>query len=813
MGLWSVVVPESADVTNMVTNPSVEIDTTGYTAVGGSISQIASQQRRGTYGLQVSPTAGTADGVYFGTVSLTSGQTYTFSLDVKGVNGIPYRIYFGSTAGAVLGTPTTFTGTGDWQRVSVTYTESSTTTRRLYIVKNNSASTGAFYIDGLLCINLAYDHTYFDGEYRGVWNGQEHASTSVFEKSERLGGQVLDLETYGFYLSEFDGIGMPEIDHHMQKLALLPGALYKGSKIQPRFFLLTGEVIGSSLADYHSKRKDIIDAIKPDAKPNDQPFLLRYTGANSNKPVDIACNYYRGLGLRGPSSFAEKLALGLAAYDPNFYEDGDEGGTLYQWNSATFDYIAERKVSGKSSGSNTWAELSSGMNGAVKAIARHPDGSLYIGGSFTTAGGVTVNHIAKWDGTSFSALGSGPGVNGDVNAIVITPDGTVYLFGAFTAETGGGAGTLDRAASWNGSSYTELNTGLNGTVNAAVLGHNNWIYVTGAFSATGGATTLNRFAAWHVTAGSWQQLTDGTVGIGTTQGYALCVGLDGAIYVAGDFTTAGSISANRVAKWVQSTSTYSALGSGLSSTGRALAIAPSGYIFAGGDFTTAGGVTVNKIARWNGSAWVALGAGVTGGNVYSLAFDQDSLLWVGGTFTTAGALETATMVAIWNGATWAGADVKLAGGSTTNVILVYRDLVYLGFSGSISAFTSMITILNNTGSAAAYPIIMIRNNSGANDFTLRWLRNETNGKTIFFNYVAIDGEILALIFDYKDRKILSNIRGDVTGRAILRNSNFSDFHLLPGSNVLTMLSTVSAGVNTKPIYWHIRHWSVEGVAA
>lgn len=32
---------------------------------------------------------------------------------------------------------------------------------------------------------------------------------------------------------------------------------------------------------------------------------------------------------------------------------------------------------------------------------------LYAGGTFTTAGGVTVNRIAKWNGTTWSALGSG----------------------------------------------------------------------------------------------------------------------------------------------------------------------------------------------------------------------------------------------------------------------------------------------------------------------------------------------------------------------------------------------------------------------
>ena len=33
--------------------------------------------------------------------------------------------------------------------------------------------------------------------------------------------------------------------------------------------------------------------------------------------------------------------------------------------------------------------------------------NLYAGGGFTTAGGVPANYIAKWDGSAWSALGSG----------------------------------------------------------------------------------------------------------------------------------------------------------------------------------------------------------------------------------------------------------------------------------------------------------------------------------------------------------------------------------------------------------------------
>ena len=48
-----------------------------------------------------------------------------------------------------------------------------------------------------------------------------------------------------------------------------------------------------------------------------------------------------------------------------------------------------------------------GTDGLVYAAVVDGSGNLYIGGSFTVAGGVIANGIAKWNGSSWSALGSG----------------------------------------------------------------------------------------------------------------------------------------------------------------------------------------------------------------------------------------------------------------------------------------------------------------------------------------------------------------------------------------------------------------------
>src|SRR6266436_3774410 len=65
-----------------------------------------------------------------------------------------------------------------------------------------------------------------------------------------------------------------------------------------------------------------------------------------------------------------------------------------------------------------WTTVGSGVGGAFGMYTLAVSGNdLYAGGYFVTAGGVSANRIAKWDGSSWSALGSG--MNGTVNALAV----------------------------------------------------------------------------------------------------------------------------------------------------------------------------------------------------------------------------------------------------------------------------------------------------------------------------------------------------------------------------------------------------------
>ncbi len=70
------------------------------------------------------------------------------------------------------------------------------------------------------------------------------------------------------------------------------------------------------------------------------------------------------------------------------------------------------------------------------------------------------------------------------------------------------------------------------------------------------------------------------------------------LYVGGDFTTAGGLSAQRIARWNRTTQSWSPLGGGLDGLVRAIGVSGDD-VYAGGDFTTADGMQAAHLAGWN----------------------------------------------------------------------------------------------------------------------------------------------------------------------------------------------------------------------
>ena len=328
---------------------------------------------------------------------------------------------------------------------------------------------------------------------------------------------------------------------------------------------------------------------------------------------------------------------------------------------------------------------------AVYAAAVDSAGNVYVGGTFTAAGDTFVNYIAKWDGSSWSALGSG--MNSEVLALAVS--GTnVYAGGLFTNAGGNPANNI---AQWNGSSWSALGSGVNGIVSALAVSGGT-LYAGGGFTTAGGVV-VNSISKWN--GSSWSALGSG-IGGGV---YALAVS-GSTLYVGGNFTTAGGIPANNIAQW--NGSSWSALGSGISGGHddgqggidppyvNALAVS-GGTLYVGGFFAAAGDIVANNIVQWNGSSWSALGSGM-GGEVLALAVSGGTL-YVGGFFASVGDI-VANSIVQWNGSSWSALGSGISGGNnefgpivnalavsgTGSDLYVGGDFYYAG--GKVSAYVA-----------------------------------------------------------------------------------------------------------------------------
>ncbi|MFI5150986.1 MAG: hypothetical protein ACHQRM_14715 [Bacteroidia bacterium] len=165
------------------------------------------------------------------------------------------------------------------------------------------------------------------------------------------------------------------------------------------------------------------------------------------------------------------------------------------------------------------------------------NGKLYVGGRFTKAGGMMVNHIAAWDGNKWLALGNGF-------------DGTVFCLAAYQKGicAGGdfsssGDKSMVSVAYWNGAVWDSLGSGLSGYVFGLQVVQGT-LYTAGSFRSSG-SREVKCFAAWNNK--MWTELGGGLSGL---RGEAMTLGTyKGSLAVGGIFSQAGNLDANHIVLW------------------------------------------------------------------------------------------------------------------------------------------------------------------------------------------------------------------------------------------------------------------------
>jgi uncharacterized delta-60 repeat protein len=331
-------------------------------------------------------------------------------------------------------------------------------------------------------------------------------------------------------------------------------------------------------------------------------------------------------------------------------------------------------------------------NGTVSAVALQADGKIVLGGNFTTlqpAGAATAssrNGLARVNSDGSLDNGFDPNPNGSVAALLTQPDGTVLVGGSFsTVEPTGSilvGGSFDNIAGVSLNNLAILNSdgvasGLfepnpNGTIYALAIRPNNEVLVAGTFTTIAGVARLgvaqlnlngsidSTFNSNATATGGPAALLlqpDGKVLVGGTNvgfggvahGTLERLNSDGSLDSSFNPSGLGSVTAlalqsdgkilvgagpsSPLVRLNADGSTDSTFNPAPSGVVNSIIVQSSGQIIVGGAFTSIGGASVSYLARLNanGTADTTFNPNA-GGAVTAMAVQPSGKVLIGGSF-------------------------------------------------------------------------------------------------------------------------------------------------------------------------------------
>lgn len=788
---FNLVVPMGA--TNLILNPSMP-STYPYTfQVGVTLNLTYSIVRRGYSAIQA---VFTVPGNYMGlSASLASGTTYTWSFDL-------YK-YDGNLITASIINPSSVTVAsmsctynGYWYRYSITYTSAAT---GAHILRLSCAQVTTFYTDGWMLIASPYNSTYIDGDVTGsvynrkdyFWESVPNYSQSVRIPSCRTGGRIINFSELGLRTIAVIGASGG------QKQLVTTKNMFGGSTFQRSFgdehqITIVVDFITNSKYSMADTFAALYEYLSSSIAYPEQPITLIYDPLDDNgdlvgESLEIQAYYEGGMEQYAISrqNVTARIPLNfriVTPYTATRIGNNSISSVLYTTMPDSKGLYIQDVIS------NAYTYYSNGAPG-VRCIAQVPGFNvMLIGGDFAASGfGGISGGLVYYDRTTeaFSAINVAktPAAPGLFYTMAVIPGSQNVVVGGSFSYAWLGSSNLAKINMVTG--WAALGgTGANGRVLCSVAADSDTIYIGGTFTTINGVA-MNRVAKYTVSTDTFSALGSGS----TATVFALAVDSVGNLYATGSGSFGTGI--DRIGKW--NGTVWSALGTGLTgySTPNAMAllVTIAGDLYVGGKFTTAGGVTVNNIAKWDGTAWSALGTGVTGStvNVYGLR-EENGKIYVCGDFDDAGGLDVLGF-AIWDGTAWRKDELSYTVGGAASMTQrdIYNGNLYIlgcWYASANIYIPSSVTVTNH-GDSITYPNIQLPTG------TIISIRNVTTNKAVtFYGLEVLYGEVVTLKCSYNGMELYSDIRGNIS-KYILYSSGV--LSLLPGDNTYMLFGSSDVG--------------------
>jgi len=273
--------------------------------------------------------------------------------------------------------------------------------------------------------------------------------------------------------------------------------------------------------------------------------LFTYSGAGQrlNNIARWDGSEWRSLGY-GTDYYVNNLAI-----DENYLY---AAGTFTHAGDVDSFNVPANRIARWSLTEHTWSALNQGANSEVTDLALSGN-TLYAGGWFTAVGNIApedtpVKYLARWNTASETWASVGYGLIANPWTLATDPAGNLYAGGTFYEICGNttcDSGNIEvhYIARWNGTAWSALGSGMDNYVSSLVY-YENALYASGDFYQAGGVNAAH-IARWDPSAATWSALGSGinksaSVLFGDNNGY---------LYAGGNLTQAGGVISTYMARY------------------------------------------------------------------------------------------------------------------------------------------------------------------------------------------------------------------------------------------------------------------------